>query len=127
MLTKSLDELNHLRQESEFLRQINAQLTEYKTQWDSKIKEVSQKAQQQEENANERMVELESQVHDLMLHIQTLQMINSSSEISEGQVIVVPAPTPPASSSPSSSSSSSSASASPSRPGGSTKKRSKRK
>jgi len=106
-------------------QQINEQLTQYKSQWDSKLKTVSEKSQQQEDAANEKIQELEGQVHDLMLHIQALETIQSASEVSEGQVIVLPSSTSPSSAS----SSSSSSSSSPSRlgGGGSGKKRPKRK
>jgi len=90
-LTKLQNELAAQKKESKFLQEINNQLVANQEQWALKINALEISAMEKLQAKEERLSELEGQVQDLMLHLDSAQKCGSqsSNELLDGSVISI--------------------------------------
>merc|ERR1712137_1423247 len=91
-IAKLQTECQSLRKEVVFLKDINAQLESNQEAWKKKIEDIENSTHKQLAEKEQRLEDLEGQVRDLMLHLDSSDAITSSEEagtLNDGSVVNV--------------------------------------
>jgi BRCA1-associated protein len=90
--------MHEVEKETDFLKNVNRAMELNQENWKSKIEETEEllKKAKIQSDKDEKIRELEDQVRDLMFYINAQKELTAKSEISDGDIVMVPAPSPTA-------------------------------
>ncbi|KAL3677529.1 hypothetical protein R1sor_027477 [Riccia sorocarpa] len=93
-LQRLQQEMKKLQEDNEFLQQVNQSLVDNQKRWQQKFKEQEEREKVAVKERDQKIAELEEQVRDFMVYIETGRMLESSTnaaEIREGTILPLPA------------------------------------
>eukprot|EP01094_Clydonella_sp_ATCC50884_P025545 TRINITY_DN6755_c0_g1_i2.p3 TRINITY_DN6755_c0_g1~~TRINITY_DN6755_c0_g1_i2.p3 ORF type:complete len:208 (-),score=70.38 TRINITY_DN6755_c0_g1_i2:162-785(-) len=97
-LAKAMAQIQQLKKEIEFLQNINDELSSNQEKWKTQIKRAETEKAVEVARKQQQVEDLEGQVRDLMLHLETTRTLeeqaSSSGGIEDGDVITVTDPSP---------------------------------
>merc|ERR1712137_444304 len=89
-IVKLQNELATHKKEAKFLQEVNQQLVENQERWKAKVADLEQSTLEKLRVKEVQLTELEGQVRDLMLHLDSTQKCNdTSNELVDGSVIAI--------------------------------------